>query len=129
MTELTPNLAENILPAPIMQAVDAAGNPIEVTKMYEGTKTFWRYETSIRFLFFVHRSEIAGDGCCIEVISHYTTGDKEEAPRLYFSYSKIVARLKQQSDCNLQIGLYMANENSTHAQDMVAKYIFSRLTM
>ena len=147
----------------------------EVTKMYEGTKTFWRQEKSINFLIFEHRDRNSqcSQSPCIEVLSHLTSGEKEEAPPLYLSYSKIFDKLKQQSD--LQIGLQVnkyqnafhfvmigliimshviayllspyflihyffyfvsrtmagqtVSEGSAHAKDLVAKFIFSRISM
>lgn len=98
------------------------GQP-KVTKIYEGTKTFWRQNVTVLFVIYEHKS---ASSSCVEVISSYTVGEKNEAPRLYYSFGKIFSKLKRSE---LQIGRQTVNENSAHATDLVAKFIFSRIAM
>lgn len=105
------------------QVTSSGGGQPEVTKIYEGTKMFWRQDVTVLVVIYEHKS---ASSSCLEVISSYTIGEKGEAPRLYYSFKKIFSKLKPSE---LQIGRHTISENSARAKELVAKFIFSRIAM
>jgi hypothetical protein len=65
---------------------------VEVTKIYEGQKLFWRFDAKVSFLIFEHKTESTN---CIEVISYFSSDSTMEAPRLYLSSKKILDNIKK----------------------------------
>jgi hypothetical protein len=88
---------------------------VEVNKIYEGQKVFWRFDAKVSFLIFEHKTKTTN---CIEVISYLTTDDTMVAPRLYLSSRKILENLKK-LDTNSGI---MSGKQK-------ALYIFNRIVM
>lgn len=92
---------------------------VEVTKIYEGQKSFWRFDANVTFLIFEHKTEATN---CIEVISYFSTDDLMEAPRLYLSSKKILENIKK-------IDHIQEKKSILHSGNQIAVYIFNRIVM
>jgi hypothetical protein len=92
---------------------------VEVTKIYEGQKSFWRFDANVTFLIFEHKTEATN---CIEVISYFSSDDLMEAPRLYLSSKKILENVKK-------IDIIQENKTIMHSGIKKAMYIFNRIVM
>mmetsp|Transcript_28108 Transcript_28108/g.26962 ORF Transcript_28108/g.26962 Transcript_28108/m.26962 type:complete len:636 (+) Transcript_28108:154-2061(+) len=88
---------------------------VEVNKIYEGQKVFWRFDAKVTFLIFEHKTKTKN---CIEVISYFTTDDTMVAPRLYLSSKKILENLKK-----------LDTNSGIMSGKQIAMYIFNRIVM
>jgi hypothetical protein len=86
---------------------------VQVSKIYEGQKSFWRFDAKVSFLMFEHKTE---ETSCIEVISYFSADDTMEAPRLYLSSKGVLDKLKK-------------SENNSVILAGKAMYIFNRIVM
>jgi hypothetical protein len=101
-------------------------------QLFKGTKLFGQRKQNVTFIIVEHR--VIGPEKCvpsiIEVVAYARPQEKpeevQEAPRLYLSLPKIFQKLKLPGADN---AVSNTAENRSHTLDLVAKYIFGRVTV
>lgn len=115
-----------------MGGLSASKQSTYAAQLFKGTKLFGQRKQNVTFIIVEHR--VLGPEKCvpsiIEVVAYARSQDKpeevQEAPRLYLSLPKIFQKLKLPSgDCAVS----NSAENRSHTLDLVAKYIFGRVTV
>lgn len=110
----------------------ASKQSTHAAQFFRGTKLFGQRKQNVTFIIVEHR--VTGPEKCvpsiIEVVAYSHSQEKpeeiQEAPRLYLSLQKIFQKLKLPGADN---AVSNSAENRSLTLDLVAKYIFGRVTV